>query len=160
MLEQILRTIKNYFIKEVWSGIFLISAGTIIGIDDLVKNGQYIKIHGSDLNDGVYQYPVTGLYDEEFNGEVWVLQIPQEIIDIATEKAAWLAANADVINSPYVSESFGGYSYSKASRSSTGSGGSSGDATPATTFDDRLKPWRKARYESIIRRYDYVRPAQ
>ena len=155
MLEQILRSIKNYFIKEVWSGHFYIMDGNLVDVDFL-KEGQYFKIHGSDFNDGVYQYPTTDLKDEDFDGEVWALQIPPEIIEIAQGKEAWITANADVLNSPYSSESFGGYSYSKKSsvsgRSSDGSTDFSG-----TIFDEKLKQWRKARYESAIRRNDYVR---
>lgn len=158
MLEQILRSIKNYFIKEVWSGTFVISGGNLSDVDFL-KEGQYFKIYGSDLNDGVYEYPAATLRDEEFTGEVWVLKVPQEIVDIANEKAAWIEANADVLNSPYASESFGGYAYSKTA-AAYGSSANGGGVTSGTVFDEKLKQWRKIRYESAIRRYDYVRNAE
>lgn len=152
MLEQILRSIKDYFIKEVWHGIFLISDGSLSDVDFL-KEGQYFKIHGSDFNDGVYKYPATDLKDEEFNGEIWALNVPQEIIDIAEERAAWEQKNADKLNSPFNSESFAEYSYTlKSSGSETGGGIASG-----TAFNERLKQWRKACYDTDIKRNQYLR---
>lgn len=158
MLERILRAIKNYYIREVWSGDFLINNGALAGVGFL-KNGQWFKIEGSMLNDGVYQYPATDLDDEEFSGEVWALAVPKEIVTLSQEVDAWLAANADVIKSPYMSESFGGYSYSKASGGTNASGKTTA-LTWESVFADRLNQWRKARYEFTGIRYDYVRPAE
>jgi hypothetical protein len=156
MLEQILRSIKDYFIKEVWSGHFYIVDGNLADVDFL-KEGQYFKIYGSDLNDGVYQYPATDLKDEDFNGEVWALKIPKEIIDIANEKEAWLAKYGDAVNSPFNSESFAGYAYTKkSSASGTSSNGGSGAAS-GTTFDERLNQWRKIRYNTDVIRNQYLR---
>lgn len=152
MLEQILRSIKDYFIKEVWYGIFLISDGSLADVD-FIKEDQYFKISGSDSNDGVYKYPATNLKDEEFDGEVWVLKVPQEIIDIAEERAAWEQKNADQLNSPFNSESFAGYAYTlKSSGGGTGGGIASG-----TAFDERLKQWRKIRYNTDVIRNQYLR---
>lgn len=153
MLEELLRTLKNYFIREVYVGKFSIESGTISV--DFLQNGQYFKIHGSVFNDGVYQYPIDSLTDEEFTGEIWAMAVPSAVIALSEEIADWNAKNADVLSSPYLSESFGGYSYSKAT-STTGSGAS----VPATwkeAFATRLNSWRKIQYESSIRRYDYVR---
>ena len=147
MLERILRSIKDYFIKEVWTGIFSISDGNLSGVDFL-KNEQYFKIYGSDLNDGVYQYPTNNLKDEIFEGEIWVLSIPPDIISLADEINAWETANADVVKSPYMSESFGGYSYSKAT--ATNRSGSSKSVTWETVFANRLNEWRKIRYKTNI----------
>jgi len=152
MLEQILRSIKNYFIKEVWSGNFNISDGNLSGVDFL-KSGQFFKIYGSDLNDGVYEYPATDLRDETFKGEVWVLSIPPEIIALSNEISAWETANADALKSPFSSESFGGYSYSKAT-SASGSGGSGG-VTWASVFASKLSNWRKARYDTNVVRKEW-----
>lgn len=152
MLEQILRSIKDYFIKEVWAGIFVISDGNLSGVDFL-KTGQYFKICGSDLNDGVYMYPATGMKDETFKGEVWALSIPPDIVSLASEVSAWQTANADVIMSPFSSESFGGYSYSKATAKSGSEG--SGSVTWETVFADRLNVWRKIRYETDIVRKEW-----
>lgn len=152
MLEQILRSIKDYFIKEVWAGVFVISGGNLSGVDFL-KTGQYFKIHGSDLNDGVYMYPATGLKAETFTGEVWALSVPPDIVSLASEVSAWQTANADVIRSPFSSESFGGYSYSKAT--ATRGSGVSDSVTWQSVFADRLNVWRKIRYETDIVRKEW-----
>lgn len=157
MLEQILREIKNYFIREVWSGNFSIESGALDV--DFLLDGQYFKIQGSIFNDGVYQYPASDLKDEEFEGEIWALAVPPSVISLAEEVTDWNTANDAVIKSPYTSESFGGYSYSKASSSSRGNGESAG-VTWKSVFADKLNEWRKIRYESAIRRYDYMRNSE
>lgn len=40
--------------------------------------------------------------------------VPKEVVDLSAEIQDWISNNADTINSPYQSESFGGYSYTKA----------------------------------------------
>lgn len=113
MLEQILDFIHNYFIKEVYRGKFKIENGALAV--DFLLNGQYFKIKGSLLNEGIYQYPVNNLNDEEFTGEIWSMAVPKSILDLTTEIEDWQKEYGDKLNSPYQSESFGGYSYSKAS---------------------------------------------
>ena len=147
MLEQVLRVIKNYFIVEVYTGTFNISDGSLSV--DFLQNGQYFKIQGSIFNDGVHQYPTTDLTDENFNGEIWAMAVPPAVIALSEEIEAWCEKNKDVLDSPFTSESFGGYSYSKG----TG-GGSSGISAPITwkeAFASRLNTWRKIRYESPVR---------
>lgn len=156
MLEQILRELKNYFIREVWVGTFTISDGAI-DLDFLQKD-QYFRIAGSVFNDGVHKYPAEGLADETFSGEVWAMAVPPAVIALSEEIETWCEENKEALNSPFVSESFGGYSYSK------GTGGaSSGFSAPITwkeAFASRLNPWRKARYEFTIRRNDYLRDSE
>lgn len=150
MLEQTLRELKNYFIDVAWFGHFSITGGVLdLHGRDVLLDGQYFKIHGSVLNDGVYQWPVSGLRDEEFDGEVWALKIPKAVVEAANAKAVWVAANADVLNSPFSSESFGGYSYSKKG-SAAGSAGAG--VTGGTVYDDALRQWRKARYDTSVTR--------
>jgi hypothetical protein len=106
-----------------------------------LNDAPYIRIIGSRFNDGVYKYAVggvTGLTDEEFHGAVWVLSIPPALVALDTEITNWCTANADAINSPYQSESFGGYSYSKGY-----SGGSAQGASWINQFGARLARWRK-----------------
>lgn len=156
MLEQILREIKDYFIRDVWSGNFSIVGGSLQQVDFL-REGQYFKIHGSLLNDGVYEYPADDLEDEDFDGEVWSLAIPPQLVSLAEEIDDWNEANDAVLKSPYSSESFGGYSYTK-STSGGGSGSSgSGGVSWKSIFASRLTEWRKIRYEFAIRRHDYLR---
>ena len=150
MLEQILRYLKNYFIVEVWTGTFVIESGSIDV--DFLKEGQYFRICGSIFNDGVYRYPAEDLKDEVFDGEVWALAVPNEIISISEEAEVVYQKNKDVFDSPFNSESFGGYSYTKGGNSS----GASGRAAAIRGFADQLDSWRKIRYEFVIRRNDYL----
>ena len=110
--------------------------------NEYFRTGTYIRIMGSLYNDGVHKYGEDTLVDETFNGSVWVLGIPPVVVQLAEDIKAWQAlyGSADsAALSPYQSESFGGYSYSKASGN-----GSSGDAgTWQAAFSARLAPWRK-----------------
>ena len=154
MLEQVLRELKNYFITEVWVGNFSIEDKSLVDIDFLKEN-QYYRISGSLFNDGIHKYPSDELVDEDFNGEIWALAIPNAVISLVDDINAWMKKYGDVMNSPYDSESFGGYSYSKAQGfASTGGGMLS---SWQSIFARRLNQWRKVRYEPSIRRNDYVR---
>ena len=138
MLEELLRYINNRFEHDFVIGTFDIQQGTV-DIDGAL-DGQYVWIEGSAMNDGLHQYPLDGLVDERFDGKVWLLAIPQPLVDMADEIEAWCSANAEIIDSPYQSESFGGYSYQKG-------GAASGSETPSAAwqlqFGARLRPYRK-----------------
>jgi hypothetical protein len=138
MLEQILDFIHNYFIKEVYRGTFKIENGILVV--DFLLDGQYFKINGSLLNEGIYQYPINDLKDEEFKGEIWSMAVPKSITDLAIEIEGWQREYGDKLNSPFQSESFGGYSYSKAS--GTDSKGNS-LTTWQGVFGSRLNAYRK-----------------
>ena len=114
-----------------------------------LKVGQYFRIVGSTLNDGVYQYPVTTLTDETFTGAVWGMALPNIFIELLNDIEAWKnkfnsldTRDGQQTMSPFNSESFGGYSYSK---SSGGAGDTSKDksGTWQGVFGARLAPWRK-----------------
>lgn len=138
MLEQILDFIHNYFIKEVYRGHFKIESGVLKV--DFLKENQYFKIKDSIFNDGLYKYPTDDLSDEEFEGEVWALAIPPAVITLAKDIETYQDEYADKLNSPYQSESFGGYSYSKAS----GTDSKGNDITSwQSKFATRLNHWRK-----------------
>lgn len=138
MLEQILDFIHNYFVHEVYRGKFVIAEGSIV-LPDL-QDGQYIKICKSVFNDGVHKFPDDELHDEVFAGEVWALAIPPAILSLADEVDAWVEKYGNQASSPFQSESFGGYSYTKASGSSAdGSGGVSWQSV----FGSRLNAYRK-----------------
>ena len=137
MLTEICAEIRNYF--EVPNGkhfgTFTISGGSIAPLDFL-QEGQYFRIVGSVFNDGVYQYPAASLTDEVFEGAVWAMALPPSIIALAAEIKAYNESDAGK-TSPYTSESFGGYSYTKAT-----------DANGAPiswqkAFASRLNKWRK-----------------
>lgn len=143
MLTELCAELKNWFDRDMpkWFEKFTIENGSI---DLPLQEGQYFRIIGSTFNDGVYQYPTTSLVDEVFRGAVWAMAVPPAVIALSTEIDAWQAQYADVLKSPYTSESFGGYSYTRASGGS--SGGASND-TPSwqSTFASRLNQWRKIR---------------
>ena len=138
MLEQVLMNIRNWFPVKggIHSGTFTIKDGGITL--PFLADGQYFRICGSVFNDGLHQYNVLGLTDETFNGTIWALSIPQPVIDLANEIQEWQNKNADALSSPYSSESFGGYSYSKATNSATG-----GAETWQSHFGQQLSAWRK-----------------
>ena len=139
MLNEILNYLHNYFNdpKKTVVDTFVICGGYI----DLpfLKIGQYFRINGSDFNDGVYQYPCTDLVDETFYGSIWPMKVPADFLALAAEIEAWQEKNGDVATGPYASESFGGYSYTKASTSDN----TSSAVTWIDAFSTRLEGWRK-----------------
>ena len=147
LMDEVCGYLHNWFVSKpdgVHRDIFTISDGVIDA--DFLKDGQYFRIKGSLFNDGVYKYPATDLSDEEFIGEVWSMAVPKAILGIVDEITAWNAKYGGVNSpnySPFVSESFNNYSYSKGSRS-TNAGSASG--TPTTwqdVFGSRLVRWRR-----------------
>ena len=143
VLTELCQEIRNYFERERHTGTFEITGGNITA--DFLQDGQYYRIVGSVFNDGVHQYPSAELKTETFDGSVWALAIPDPIIKLATEIAEWREKNeaADSANmSPFQSESFGGYSYTK-SGSTHSSGANSGVSSWVDVFSSRLNRWRK-----------------
>ena len=123
MLDEILAYLKNYFVIDTLYGKFVIEDGIIRYADGkplVIANMQYFRVVNSMYNDGVYRYykdtPIDFVQDEEFSGAIWRLAIPQDVIALADDVSAWVkkysAADAPAL-SPFTSESFGGYSYSK-----------------------------------------------
>ena len=138
--------LKNWFNREqpYISGEITILNGNIATLSfiDKIQDGQYFKIDGSVFNDGVHKYTRDqnlGLHDEVFVGVISLMAIPKEVLDIATEIGAWNEKYKDAVDSPFNSESFGGYSYSKSGASGTGTGG----VTWQSQFSSRLSAWRK-----------------
>ena len=138
MLEQVLMHLKNWFLVPggIHEGTYTIEDGGIAL--PFLANEQYFRICGSVFNDGLHQYPASDLKAETFEGTVWALAVPQAVIDLSTEIESWQTKNGDASVSPYQSESFGGYSYSKATDSASG-----GAVTWQSAFRGRLSAWRK-----------------
>ena len=136
MLEQVLRHLNNWFLVEIHEGTFTVENGSIT-LPFLLTN-QYFRIVGSVFNDGLHQYPAVDLTDETFTGSVWALAVPKAVIDLSVEIEAWQEKNGEASVSPYQSESFGGYSYSKATDAETG-----GAVTWQSAFKQQLSAWRK-----------------
>ena len=138
MLEQVLMNIRNWFTVDggIYSGTFTIEDGGITL--PFLANGQYFRILGSVFNDGLHQYPEDDLTDETFNGTIWALAIPKAVIELADEIGKWQEKNGEAASGIYQSESFGGYSYSKATDAETG-----GAVTWQSAFKKQLSAWRK-----------------
>lgn len=135
MLTEFFAEIRNYFVSEVHSGEFEIIDGTLASFA-FAKEGQCIRIVGSAFNDGVYQVPSSNLIDEAFHGEIWVMAVPPAVMALAREIEEYNASDASK-PSPFTSESFGGYSYSKAT------GRTGAPLSWREHFASRLKFWRK-----------------
>lgn len=149
MLTEICAEIRNYFsLKEDRIlGDFTVVNGAIAPEVSLEDN-QYYRIIGSVFNDGVHKKGDTLIDESVFHGAVWKMRVPQTVLDLSTEIAAWQAENGSAQSanmSPFTSESFGGYSYSKSSGGSSGSGAGSSAVTWQTMFSKRLAPYRRAR---------------
>lgn len=148
MLTEICAEIKNYFTydSDKHFGNFTIKDGSITPSFDLPTD--YIRIVGSHLNDGVHKVSDHDLVDDgTFHGAVWVMSPPKAFLDLAAEIAAWQDKNGALDSaamSPFNSESFGGYSYSKSGGSSAG-GSSSGGADWRSAYASRLNIYRKIR---------------
>ena len=141
MLTELCQEIRNWFVHEVHTGEFTIENGNINA--DFLQNGQYFRVIGSVFNDGVYMYPTFCLHDETFDGAIWALAIPAPILRLDEEIEAWRKKYEDAESaamSPFVSESFGGYSYSKGGTGSTNNGNA---ISWQTAFAARLNKWRK-----------------
>lgn len=135
--------LNNYFVKEKKDVSIVIEDGTFTA--DFLQDGQYFRILGSVFNDGIHKYPATDLKDEEFNGVIWSMAVPQAVIDLSVEIAEWQDKYGSVNSaamSPFASESFGNYSYSKGT---AGSGNSGNPNTWQAAFSNRLSQWRKLR---------------
>lgn len=138
MLSELCAELKNYFIVETYTGTFTISENMIETLPFL-ENEQYYNIKGSIFNDGVWRYPDEELKDETFDGAIWAMAVPQDFLELAEEISRWIDSKSNQNNSPYISESFGGYSYTKAT---TASGNIAGWRD---IFSDRLRRYRKLR---------------
>ena len=142
-MTEVFQYLRNWFDRNQpkYYGKFQIEDGALVG-DYKIATGQYYRIIGSALNDGVYKYGSEELFDETFDGAIWLMAVPVDVRNLITEISIWqdTYGGVDSANmSPYQSESFGGYSYSKAS------GGTTSSAVPTwqSVFADRLGRYKK-----------------
>ena len=126
--------LRNWFDRNQphYSGTVTITNGALSETYGL-KAGQYFRI----------------VNDETFNGSIIGMSISLPVLEVMKKIEAWESKyrNLDTRDgaatmSPYNSESFGGYSYSK---SSGGAGDSTKDksGTWQGAFGAELQPWRK-----------------
>lgn len=146
MLTELCQELKNWFIRsedDVHSGEFTIQSGALSGVDFLLPN-QYYRVQGSIFNDGVHRYGEDELTDETFSGTISGMAVPPAVIALSNEIDEWNEKNGlDKTASPYQSESWGGYSYSKGGGSANAAGTGGFGQTWQGTFASRLNRWRK-----------------
>ncbi len=131
-----------------YSGEFEITNGALVIDDDVdIIQDQYYRIMGSRFNDGVHVNNGSDvLKDETFSGVIWAMAIPQAVIDLANDIEEWQNKYGGIDSqamSPFASESFGGYSYTKGGGSSASGGGAGNGADWRNAFGNRLDMWRK-----------------
>lgn len=145
MLTEFFQYLRNWFYgnEPRFDDEFTIENGQL-NISEDIKLGQYYRIFGSTLNDGVYLHDgKEALLSETFTGTVRLMAVPREVSALIKEISAWQdkygGADSEAM-SPFASESFGGYSYSKGQ--SSGNGAGSG-ANWQQAFASRLNLWKK-----------------
>lgn len=149
MLTQICQYLHNWFNRKpdgtmypIYNGTFTIANGALEDVE--LAEGQYFRIIGSLFNDGVHCTTDT-LTNETFSGTIWAMGIPPAVVQLATEISDWQAQYGGTDSpamSPYQSESFAGYSYSKGNSNSSASS-DAGDTGWQAAYATRLAPWRK-----------------
>jgi hypothetical protein len=140
-MTEVFQYLRNWFDRNQpkYYGKFTIEDGALVG-DYKIATGQFYRIIGSALNDGVYKYGSDELTDETFEGAIWLMAVPNDVRNLIAEIKMWNEKYAGVDSpnmSPFQSESFGGYSYTKAS------GGTSSVPTWQSVFADRLGRYKK-----------------
>lgn len=154
MLQDVLNYLRNPFTINENGQPFHMESGEFTITDDVLSlpfllEGQRFMIVGSQLNDGVYTYHAEGIMNDDddvraglraetFYGAIFAMAVPPAVVAICAEIREWADKFSTIVNSPYQSESFGGYSYTKAS----GAGGN-GVAGWQEVFGKRLKAWKK-----------------
>lgn len=145
MLSEICDYLHNYFdtyMPKHFGYVGVVDGEPAIADTDLeLLEGQYYRVVGSAFNDGVHRYGDKSMVEEPpFEGAIWAMAVPPELLVIEAEIEEWAKKYQHVDSdsmSPYTSESFAGYSYSKGDTAANG-GTSWKDA-----YASRLSRWRK-----------------
>lgn len=141
-LGDVLASISNWFPGDPAAGRWEVSGGALRPVGGTaapsIADGQWYAIEGSALNDGLHERGEELLADEgEWRGTVIPLRVPADLLALVGEIDAY-QSEQEAACGPYVSESFGGYSYSRATDPAT--------RLPMTweaAFRSRLNRWRK-----------------
>lgn len=138
MLNDVCLYLRNFFVEKIYKGSFTIKNGVLVPLDFLVE-GQFYRILGSKLNDGVYCAGDNTLTDESFDGAVWAMAVPPSVVALAAQIDGYEAKTQAALESPYISESYpNGYSYTKGTKNGSGSFLSAFDV-----YASKLAPYRK-----------------
>lgn len=138
MLEAVLTYLNNWFAHEIYTGQFSIEGGNLF--PPILQVNQKFRIVGSVFNDGLH-YCGERLTDEKFTGSVWALAVPKKIELLVEEITKWSEKNQP---GAYTSESFGGYSYTRATNAKGVAVGWQ------DVFAAQLAPYRKLRDTSMV----------
>lgn len=129
-IYDVCHAVNNWFADKKIIGEIKIEDGTL-SVD--TEGYKYIRIINSKLNDGVYDVTAMELTDEDFDGAVWLLKLPRPFLTLCERIELWQTANEG--KELFQSESFGGYSYSRAADATSWQG----------IFRNDLDGWRKKR---------------
>lgn len=149
MISQVCADIRNYFTydSDKHTGTFKVEGGVLVPSVEIPAG--YYAVFGSRKNNGVHK-DTDVLKDEgEFDGSVWAMSVPDDFLALVGEIEDWQKKYGGVdseAQSPFYSESFGGYSYSKAA-GSTSSGANAAASTWQSVYAARLNRWRRARLQ-------------
>jgi hypothetical protein len=135
---EVLKYLRNFFPGRRWSLEEEAVTEGEVALPELQKGDMYL-IEGSRRNDGVHVYGSAGLYGETISGVATEICVPDDLTRLIGEINEWQEKYSEAIASPYTSESFGGYSYTKASSIAEGNTAVSWK----TQFKGRLAAWRK-----------------
>ena len=156
LLNEVCAEIRNYFTyrNDILIGDYKIEGGVIAPLIDY-KGCEYIRIIGSRKNNGVHKLnEETGLFDLEdedtFHGSIWRMSPPKDFLLLVGDIEKWQKKYGGIESenmSPFQSESFGGYAYSKSSRSTAMSSSSGTPTSWVDAFSSRLKMYRRIRVQ-------------
>lgn len=129
-IAAVMRHVRNYFERGFIEGEFTVSGGVLTP----APRSPYVAIEGSVWHGGVFRVDQLRENPEEtFTGRVWALHPPDDFVQLCEEIAAYDEKNpAGALQS----ESFGEYSYTRAS-------GQNGVIDWQTAFAQRLWPYRR-----------------
>lgn len=113
-IESLMKECNNYFYKWKETNTFTINNNTI-EVTGTYLVGQYVRIVGSIVNDGIYQIEtytsgkitIIGLTDEVFEGTIYGLSVPKDFIELESKIETY--NNKNVISNKS-SEGFNNYS--------------------------------------------------
>lgn len=148
-LERVLSHIHNWFVRETFEVRNCEISGSVLPVSVTSKmiEGQWYRIEGSYLNDGLHLNPDTHLKNETFDAVVSLLAIPRPLLAVCEDIQAWISdysqARAKMAGNPYQSESFGGYSYSFRGDISGDASSGGGPNGWQAAFASELNAWRK-----------------
>lgn len=123
MLAEVCGYLNNYFDVERHNGVISIQDGVVYcdSKEITMTKGQHFALLRKNFVLGVYEYEKDELKDRVFEGKVWIMDLPDDFVSLVAEITAWQTKYGGAGSgamSPFNSESFGGYSYSKSSGSS------------------------------------------